>query len=418
MRGYLHLHNRAVRDNCQAQSRGDVQIGRACACALILTLGLATMPASVSAQRESTRRERLRERRSERVARLDVAKINDPDTRDAIGPHSKGDAVVRAEILLDRLHFSAGEIGDEYNSNLAEAVAAFQAANGLPALGSVDAATWDALNREQESGHLQPKPAPEPNPPPQTNGQPPQPPPNLPPAIVPYVIALEDVNGHFTHLPHVRGQDAGERLILREAHYRELNYSSPLELLAEKFHSSPELLAKLNPRKGFRRPGERIEVPNIDTAPPPQAASVVVDASTHSVEALDPHGKVLAFYPASVGSEHDPLPVGNWKVTRVEWYPHYKYNPNLFWDSEDKHPRATLAAGPKNPVGVVWIQLSNPHYGIHGTPDPALIGKTQSHGCIRLTNWDASELARMVHPGTPALLEEGTPSHAGLQGSR
>ncbi len=396
------------------------------ACALVLALGLIALPGSVRGQRKTTRRERVRERRtsSRRHHRLDVSKINDPNTRDQIGPHSQGDAVVRAGILLDRLKFSPGEIGSEYNNNFAEAVAAFQSASGLPAIGSVDATTWDALNDDQASGHVQPKQpqkAPPENPPPKPSSQsasPPHPPPNLPPAVIPYVIRLEDVNGHFTRLPEVSGRDAGERRILREARFRQLNYSSPVELLAEKFHSSPALLRALNPGKGFRRAGEQIEVPNVATPPPPQAASVVVDASTHSVAALDSGGKILAFDPATVGSQHDPLPVGNWKVVKVEWYPKYKYNPNLFWDSENKHPRATLAAGPRNPVGVVWIQLSKPHYGIHGTPDPALIGRTQSHGCIRLTNWDAAELARMVHSGTPVLLEEGTPSHAQLQRSR
>jgi len=134
----------------------------------------------------------------------------------------------------------------------------------------------------------------------------------------------------------------------------------------------------------------------------------VVDASTHSVTALD--HSVLAFYPATIGSEHDPSPVGNWKVVEVNWYPKFKYSPNLFWDAENKHAKATLPPGPRSPVGVVWIELSKQHYAIHGTPAPAAIGKTQSHGCIRLTNWDASELANMVRPGTPVVLEVGTSS--------
>ena len=143
---------------------------------------------------------------------------------------------------------------------------------------------------------------------------------------------------------------------------------------------------------------------------PPQAGSVVVDASTRSITVLDGNSKALAFYPATVGSEHDPLPVGNWKVAEVNWYPHFKYNPTLFWDSKNKHPRATLAPGPRSPVSVVWIGLLKEHYGILGTPAPPKFGQTQSHGCIRLTNWDAADLAKMVHPGTPVILQQGSPT--------
>ena len=131
--------------------------------------------------------------------------------------------------------------------------------------------------------------------------------------------------------------------MLREARLKRLNFESSLALLAEKFHSSPRLLLELNPHRSFEKAGEQIQVPNVLTSEPPQASSVVVDASTHSVTALDSSGHVLAFYPATVGSEHDPLPVGNWKITEVSWYPKFKYNPNLFWDSQDKHPRATIA---------------------------------------------------------------------------
>src|SRR5260221_10641226 len=128
--------------------------------------------------------------------------------------------------------------------------------------------------------------------------------------------------------------------------------------------------------------------------------------SRGSVEAIDGKGVVRARYPATTGSEHDPLPLGTWKIKGVAWNPHFNYNPDLFWDSEPSDTKARLAAGPNNPVGVVWIDLNIPHYGIHGTPVPSTIGKTTSHGCIRLTNWDAVELAKMVTPGTPALLGE------------
>jgi len=335
---------------------------------------------------------------------------------------------VRAAILLGRLKFSPGEISCGYNDNLAKAIAAFQSASGLRALGLVDPPTWTALNNDQAKGHVeqittepgqkqqpanqQQKQAVQPAQPPSSTSQ------GVPPqAVISYTITVEDASGPFTHLPQIRGRDSGERLMLKEARLPRLNYGSSLELLAEKFHASPRLLVQLNPGKRFDKEGEHIEVPNVLTPAPPKAASVAVDASTHSVAALESNGQVLAFCPATVGSEHDPLPVGNWTIAEVNWHPRFKYNPNLFWDAEDKRPRATLAPGPNSPVGVVWIGLSKKHYGIHGTPQPSQIGRTQSHGCIRLTNWDAAELANMVQVGTPAILEEGTPSEVKSQPS-
>lgn len=387
-------------------------------------------------------------------SKIDIGRINDPKTRDPIGPHAQGEAVVRAEILLDRLKFSPGQITDSYGDNLAKAIAAFQAASGLPAIGSMDDQTWAALNDDQPVGHVQPRqnqplqpappangqnltqpgarpdqsqPAGPPNPGQGQSGPPgssvpagnppapidvnPQPAGAPPPAVIGYTITQKDVAGPFTHLPKVSGRNRGERMMLAEARLLHLNYSSPLELLAERFHSSPHLLAQLNPGMAFDKPGEEIQAPNVLSQGPAGAGSVVVDASTHSVTVLDGSGKPLAFYPATVGSEHDPLQVGNWKIVEITRNPHFKYNPNLFWDSKNKRPRARLAPGPRNPVGVVWIGLSKEHYGIHGTPDPSRIGQTYSHGCIRLTNWDASELANMVHLNTPVLLEEGTPLH-------
>ena len=229
---------------------------------------------------------------------------------------------------------------------------------------------------------------------------------------------MEDVAGPFTRIPRVTGRGAGERLMLREAKLKRLNYESPMQLLAEKFHSSPRLLVALNPGKRFDKAGVKLEVPNVLAPEPGQAAQVVVEGSTRSVTALDGNGKILAFYPATVGSEHDPLPVGNWTITEVTWYPKFKYNPKLFWDAENKSPRATLPPGAKSPVGVVWIGLSKQHYGIHGTPDPSKIGVTQSHGCIRLTNWDATELGKIVKVGTPAILKDSAPSETKPQSSK
>lgn len=138
----------------------------------------------------------------------------------------------------------------------------------------------------------------------------------------------------------------------------------------------------------------------------PKAASLVVDRSASTLTLLDAGGKVIAQVPASTGSEHDPLPIGQWKVNGVARNPPFHYNPKLFWDARPEENKATIPPGPNNPVGVVWIDLSKDHYGIHGTPEPGKIGKTQSHGCIRLANWDAARVADAVGPGTPVVLQE------------
>jgi lipoprotein-anchoring transpeptidase ErfK/SrfK len=138
----------------------------------------------------------------------------------------------------------------------------------------------------------------------------------------------------------------------------------------------------------------------------PPIAEVVVDKSDSTVSLLDAAGSKVAQYPASTGSSHDPLPIGNWTIRGIGRNPTFHYNPKLFWDAKAGDARATLQPGPNNPVGVVWIDLSKDHYGIHGTPEPAHVGKTDSHGCIRLTNWSALDVAQAVKPGMPALLQE------------
>jgi lipoprotein-anchoring transpeptidase ErfK/SrfK len=147
-------------------------------------------------------------------------------------------------------------------------------------------------------------------------------------------------------------------------------------------------------------------VPNIASPPLPAASKVVVDRSDSSVSLLDAEGRVMARFPASTGSKHDPLPTGDWLIQGVARNPVFHYNPALFWDANPEHAKARIPAGPNNPVGLVWVDLSKPHYGIHGTPEPGKIGKTESHGCIRLTNWSALLLADAVKTGMPAILRE------------
>lgn len=291
---------------------------------------------------------------------------NDPARRPRLDSASAaGSSVLRAQILLDRAHFSPGEIDGRYGGNTRRAVAAFNRARGLGSGERVDAKSWAELNRDTA------------------------------PVVVPYVLAPADVAGPFEKLP----AEIPER-----ARLSALGFESAVEGLGERFHASAQLLAGLNPGALFDREGVEIQVPNVVRPPLEKAEGIRLRVSDEdrSVVALASDGSVRARYPATVGSEHDPLPLGEWKVNGVGWNPTFLYNPALFWDSEPGDEKARLPAGPNNPVGVVWIDLSKPHYGIHGTPEPSTIGAATSHGCIRLTNWDALELAHLVSPGSLA----------------
>jgi lipoprotein-anchoring transpeptidase ErfK/SrfK len=217
------------------------------------------------------------------------------------------------------------------------------------------------------------------------------------PATTRYTITEADAAGPYAEVP----ED-----MMEQAKLPALAYASILEALGERFHASPALLKALNPKAAFAA-GEEIEVPAVERRPVSGAAKVVVDKSDRAVLVQDAAGKTIARYPASMGSEHDPLPVGEWKINgATKEPPVFNYNPDLFWDADPAHSKAKIAAGPNNPVGLVWIDLSKEHYGIHGTPRPENVGKTQSHGCIRLTNWDAVELGGLVKAGMPAVLQE------------
>lgn len=301
-------------------------------------------------------------------AALSLASVNDASLMAPVTDHSRGAAVLRAQILLDRWRFSPGEIDGAFGSNMRHAIAGFQATNGVPVTGSVDAATWAALNRDAAA------------------------------PLAEVTIAAADVAGPFKSIP---------KDMMEKSRLPALGYGSALEALSEKYHVAPKLLQQLNPGKDFALAGEKIIAPNVETGVEmPAAAKVVVDKSDSTVTLLDAGGNVIAQFPASTGSEHDPLPVGEWKIQGVARNPVFHYNPDLFWDANPKHSKATIPAGPNNPVGVVWVDLSKEHYGIHGTPEPSKIGKTESHGCIRLTNWNALQMAASVKPGLPALLQD------------
>ena len=299
---------------------------------------------------------------------LTAEHVNDATTQVKVAPGSSGAATLRAAILLDRAHFSPGEIDTRYGSNLRQAIKGYQSAHGLDATGIVDAPTWNALDADAA------------------------------PALVDYTVTEADAAGPFVKIPTD---------MLEKATLPALGYTSELEALGERFHASPKLLQRLNPKSHFADAGETLTVPSVQaTSTLPKAAKVVIDKSVSTVSLVDADGRTIAQYPASTGSEHDPLPLGTWKIKGVTRDPVYHYDPALFWDADQDNPKTKVAAGPNNPVGVVWIDLSKPHYGIHGTPEPSKIGKTESHGCIRLTNWDALEVATAVSAGTPAILQE------------
>jgi lipoprotein-anchoring transpeptidase ErfK/SrfK len=274
------------------------------------------------------------------------------------------------QVTLDRAGFSPGEIDARLGVNTLHASDAFRRAGGNP-----DAQTVAPTTR--------------------------------------YTITNEDAAGPFT--------PAIPKELPEQAHLDALDYRDIVEALGEKFHVSPALLKRMNPGAAFKAGGE-ITVPNVADAvqpvgpprggrPAPDPAQpantlVTVSKAESALTITDGEGHVLFYAPVTTGSEHDPLPIGNWTVTGVQRNPKFHYNPELFWDAEPSHSKATIPPGPNNPVGVVWIDISKPHYGIHGTPEPGAIGHTESHGCVRLTNWDALKAASLVRPGTRVVFKE------------
>ncbi|MGE0444778.1 MAG: L,D-transpeptidase family protein [Vicinamibacterales bacterium] len=275
--------------------------------------------------------------------------------------------VLAAQVMLDRAGFSPGEIDGREGPNVRRATTAFQQSEQLDPSGAIDDATWRRLLER-------------------TGGAPP---------LISYTTDAADIAGPFIgELP---------RDLMAQAKLEALGYGSALEALAERFHSSPRLLRELNQHATFSAPGESLFVPNAGTALPPLLADdmlIVVTRRTSALTIEDASGRVVFHAPVTSGSDHDPLPIGSWTVTTVQRNPKFHYNPDLFWDADPGHSKATIPAGPNNPVGVVWIDLSKEHYGIHGTPEPSTVGHTQSHGCVRLTNWDALRVAQWAWPGT------------------
>jgi lipoprotein-anchoring transpeptidase ErfK/SrfK len=301
--------------------------------------------------------------RARQPPQLTAEAVNAADYAAPVRSRRAGPVLLKAQILLDRLSFSPGAIDGRSGDNFAKALAAFQQFAGLSPTGKLDADTWARLTQNADV-----------------------------PVVVEYRIAADDVKGPFA--PHIPGRFEEMRGL------KHLDYASPAQLLAEKFHLDQRLLKALNPGRPLDRAGTVIVVPNVSNARPNGAAArVAVDKREKAVRAFAADGALVAFYPATIGSREKPAPDGTYRVRNVTRNPTYHYDPKFhFKGVRARHP-FTIAPGPNNPVGLVWIDLSKPSYGVHGTPDPTKIGKTSSHGCIRLTNWDALDLARRVRRG-------------------
>jgi lipoprotein-anchoring transpeptidase ErfK/SrfK len=267
--------------------------------------------------------------------------------------------LIRLQILLDRTAFSPGIIDGLPGENTRQAIAAFREANHL---GDGDAADQALLDRLAQA--------------------------DAGPVMTAYVLTAADVAGPFSPPPP---EDVAAQARTGA------NYSSPRERLAERFHVTEELLQALNPAATFRA-GERIVVPAVSQRSLAEVTRIVVDKDERSVRAFDASGTLVAFYPATIGSSDMPTPSGTLRVLGVANEPDYAYDPAKLSYAKGTE-RVVVPAGPNNPVGSVWIDLSKDTYGIHGTPEPSKIAKTASHGCVRLTNWDVEELAAAVKPG-------------------
>ncbi|MBB5746216.1 L,D-transpeptidase family protein [Brevundimonas variabilis] len=270
--------------------------------------------------------------------------------------------LIRAQILLDRAAFSPGVIDGLPGENSTQAIAAYEKANGLPEDGILDAQVFARLVASDKGVVLQD-----------------------------YTLTTADIAGPYL--------GTVPESLEAQAELESVGYATIMEGLAERFHTTEALLATLNPGADLTRSGTVLVVPAVSPMKlAADVARITVDKTERSVRAYDASDRLIAFYPATIGSAERPAPSGTVTVVGVAPEPNYTYDPTrVTFDRGDK--KLVIPAGPNNPVGSVWIDLSRDTYGIHGTPDPSKIGKTFSSGCVRLTNWDAEQLAASVKPG-------------------
>lgn len=290
---------------------------------------------------------------------IEKAPLSPVTEKDGMSP-----SIVRIQVLLDRMHFSPGVIDGRHGENLQKAVAAFRTARSLEGSGDFDAAFAEALAPAAEM-----------------------------PVLMDYKITDEDTAYRFTpDLPTDYGKLAA---------MKNLNFQTMTEMLAERFHMDERLVLALNPKTDFLQSGSRIVVANVERSRlQGKVDHIEVDKQKGELRAFDRDGALLVAYPATIGSQDVPSPSGEHKVKGVAWKPRYTYDPVKNFKQGSNSKRLSIPSGPNNPVGSVFIALSKPTYGIHGTPEPSKIDKTVSHGCVRLTNWDAEELGHLVRGGT------------------
>lgn len=269
--------------------------------------------------------------------------------------------IVALQVFLDRKGMSPGVIDGKMGSNVSKALTAWQEASGEKIDPADTATIIDRLSRDQGL------------------------------AFTTYTITAEDAAGPYVASIPV---DYSEK-----ARLERLSFTSTAEMLAERFHMDEAYLRELNPGADFTRQGTIIKVVAPGRKQTGAVTRIIADKKRKQVRAYDASGKLLAAYPATIGSSDTPSPTGEYRIERIAPNPGYTYNPKINFRQGSNDRILQLPPGPNGPVGSMWIALSKPTYGIHGTPEPSKIGKTESHGCVRLTNWDAAELAGMVKPG-------------------